>query len=95
MDLGGCLNCKSSLEHPIFCGFGWLCELQIFIKNPIFCDKLATTKKFNHKTRFCDIHGIILKVVLFMWDKNNELLKKRVDKQKGVNQTLHSLRAIT
>jgi hypothetical protein len=52
MDLGGCLNCKSSFEwlfdcksslgHPIFCGFGWLFELQIFIKNPIFCDKLAT-----------------------------------------------------
>lgn len=93
MNLGGCLNCKSSLEHPIFCGFGWLFKLQIFIKNPIFCDKLVTTK--NLKTQFCDIHAIILKVVLFMWDKNNELLKKRVHKQKGVNQTLHSLLAIT
>jgi len=47
MDLGGCLNCKSSLEHPIFYGFGWLFELQIFIKNPIFCDKLATTTELK------------------------------------------------
>jgi hypothetical protein len=58
VDLGGSLNCKSSLEHPIFCGFGWFFELQIFIKNPIFCNKLATKKLKIIKHDFVTFMGL-------------------------------------
>jgi hypothetical protein len=76
VDLGGCLNCKSSLKTQYF-----VISLQQKIK--------------IIKHDFVKFMGLFFKVVLFMWDKNNELLKKRVHKQRESIKLCIPLLAIT